>query len=178
MKKSTKGALAAATAALLLVGGAGSLAFWTESATVAGPGALTAGELTLTPTGSCADGTPDWLFDSAETEADKPYVAGDLLVPGDALRTTCTYTLLATGEHMEATFAVTDPTAGSGALAPALTVTSTVTVDGAAPPATFTEGEYDVEATINVVFNAATTDLENATTTLNGLTLTVTQAHG
>ena len=46
MKKSTKGALAAGGAAVLLLGGAGSLAYWTASGSVPG-GSLTSGSMTL-----------------------------------------------------------------------------------------------------------------------------------
>ena len=47
MKKSTKGAVAAGAAAVLLLGGAGTLAFWNADGTAEG-GTLTAGTLELT----------------------------------------------------------------------------------------------------------------------------------
>lgn len=46
MKKSTKGAVAAAATAVLLLGGGTSLAYWTATGTAAG-GSITAGTLTL-----------------------------------------------------------------------------------------------------------------------------------
>ena len=46
MNKNVKGSLAAAAAAVLLLGGAGSLAFWNDSQTVAGT-TINAGELKL-----------------------------------------------------------------------------------------------------------------------------------
>ena len=47
MNRSTKGAIAAGAAAVLLMGGAGSLAFWTADGDVDG-GTVTAGTLSLT----------------------------------------------------------------------------------------------------------------------------------
>ena len=58
MKKSTKGALAASSAAVLLLGGAGSLAFWSDSQDV-GSANITSGELTL--------GAPDCSDDLVST---------------------------------------------------------------------------------------------------------------
>ncbi|MDI9944213.1 alternate-type signal peptide domain-containing protein [Rhodococcus sp. 1.20] len=59
MKKQTKGAIAAAAAGALLLGGAGSLAVWSDSADVSGGGPVTSGALDLS---SCAPvgggGTP------------------------------------------------------------------------------------------------------------------------
>lgn len=97
MKKSTKGALAAAAAGVLLLGGAGSLAYWSATDTVDSIG-VTAGELKLSdPT--CTG----WLFDGSETTEDKPYdPATDTIVPGDVLTQSCDYTIIAKGEHLRA----------------------------------------------------------------------------
>jgi alternate signal-mediated exported protein len=146
MKKSTKGALAAAGAA---------------------------GELTLTE-----DSCTAWAFDDGETTAGVAYT-GQPIVPGDVLTTDCSYTLVATGEHMRATFAVVDPTA-SGALAAGLTVAQSLTLNAVpvTPPAEIEEGTHALSATISVTFDSGTTDLELATATLSALTLTVSQIHG
>ena len=73
MNKSTKGALAASSAAVLLLGGAGSLAFWSDSQDV-GSANITSGELDLSAP-DCADdllaGTHGWQLDG-----------GDCLRPG------------------------------------------------------------------------------------------------
>ena len=67
MKRSTKGALAASAAGILLLGGAGSLAFW--NATVNVPGAaIASGDLKLS-TPDCGDG---WLLDDGEDYANDP----------------------------------------------------------------------------------------------------------
>jgi len=124
MKKSTKGALAAVAAGVLLLGGAGTLAYWTAGTDVTG-GTLTSGELKLT--GVTCD--PDWVFDATEDEPSHAYVSGDLIVPGDTLTKTCTGTVVATGEHLRATVATTGG-AKSGALASTLVVTPTATIGG------------------------------------------------
>lgn len=99
MKKSTKGALAAAAAGTLLLGGAGSLAFWSATDTISGTG-VTAGELKLSDDPTCTG----WQFDGSETTADKPYdPATDTIVPGDVLTQSCDYTIIAKGEHLRAT---------------------------------------------------------------------------
>ena len=95
MKKTTKGALAAGAAAVLLLGGAGTLAYWTDSATVSG-GELTAGELDLSDV-TCAS---TWT-EGADTDV-------ELLVPGDTVTKECTGTITMTGDHISATVALDD----------------------------------------------------------------------
>ncbi len=55
MKKATKGAIAAAGAGVLLLGGAGTLAYWTADGAAAGSD-ITAGDLDLTA-GTCSGWT-------------------------------------------------------------------------------------------------------------------------
>lgn len=94
MKKSTKGALAAAAAGTLLLGGAGSLAYWTDSSTVSGT-SINSGYLDLgTPV--CTGGTlHDWQIDGGA--AYDP--ATMRLVPGDTLTKKCTITVNKAGTH-------------------------------------------------------------------------------
>ena len=91
MKKSTKGALAAGAAASLLLGGAGSLAYWTSTGTIDGT-SISSGHLKLVSP-SC-DG---WKLDN-ETTAFDP--AADQIVPGDVLTQVCHYTVDAKGKHI------------------------------------------------------------------------------
>ncbi|KRC48990.1 MULTISPECIES: alternate-type signal peptide domain-containing protein [unclassified Nocardioides] len=176
MKKTTKGALAAGSAAVLLMGGAGTLAFWNANTDVDGV-AVTAGELKII-NDNCVDA--DWVFDSGEDEADKVYAAGDLIVPGDELTKTCTFEIQATGEHLRANLDVTEPSL-SGALAPNLTLVDTYQVGGV----DLVDGDITedndgdvVTANISVTFNGSST---NATQTLAGalsdFTLSLTQDH-
>ena len=97
MKKSSKGAVAAAAAGVLLLGGAGSLAFWSATDSVAGIG-VTAGQLKLS-----APTCTGWTFDGSESTPNKAYVpATDKIVPGDVLTQSCDYTITAKGEHLRA----------------------------------------------------------------------------
>lgn len=102
MKKTTKGALAVSAAGVLLLGGAGTLSYWTDTATVTG-GSLSAGELDLEQV-SCDS---DWMLDGAGGAGGA--LAGRLLVPGDTVTKTCEYTLTATGDHLELDLAVNGP---------------------------------------------------------------------
>src|SRR3982751_3830072 len=99
MKKSTKGALAAGAAASILLGGAGSLAYWTDTATVAGTD-ISSGHLKLV-NGSCAG----WKLDDGTALA-----SGDRIVPGEVLSQACTFKVDAVGKHLKASFNVTSPT--------------------------------------------------------------------
>ena len=73
MKRSTKGALATAAAAFLLLGGAGTLAYWTDDAVVDG-GEVDSGSIGLQNV-TCF---PDWTYmDSVGTEAVEEIVPGD-----------------------------------------------------------------------------------------------------
>ena len=95
MKKSTKGALAAGVAAVLLLGGAGTLAFWNDTDTLDG-GTIESGSLTLSDV-DCAD---TWT-EGADADV-------QLLVPGDTVTKACTGDLTLTGDHIEATVTLDD----------------------------------------------------------------------
>lgn len=110
MEKSTKGALAAAVAGALLLGGAGTLAYWSDSDDVAGS-EFNAGSLSLTPLNGC----DVWNLDSGEPGGQPFAPDTDLLVPGDVVTKVCTFTVDATGEHLRATVTAATPT-GSDAL--------------------------------------------------------------
>lgn len=174
MKKSTKGALAAATAALLLVGGAGSLAYWTASADVDDV-AVASGELNLTPV-DCGAG---WLLDGGT-----PYV-DQSLVPGDTVTIECTYTIVAAGEHLEATVdAELTDMAAAGALAPFLDVAATATIGGT-PVSTITELNDGNTLAVGVTVEFTDPGTEDNTSNVSGgltatlasLAVTLTQAH-
>ncbi|MCW2830433.1 MAG: hypothetical protein JWP31_1125 [Aeromicrobium sp.] len=98
MKKSTKGALAASAAGILLLGGAGSLAYWTADGDAEG-GSVTAGELKLTD-GDCTGG---WVYADGSASAGDPVT---LFVPGDKITKDCTFDLVATGDNLAATIDV------------------------------------------------------------------------
>ncbi|WP_182376578.1 alternate-type signal peptide domain-containing protein [Nocardioides sp. WS12] len=127
MKKSTKGALAAGSAAVLLMGGAGTLAYWTDNATVAGTEIAT-GHLKLIEA-DCGDG---WVLD-AGTPTEALFVA-QLLVPGDSVSQTCTYEVDSVGDHIAAEITVDQGAGftGDAELLEELDLSaSTIEVDGA-----------------------------------------------
>ncbi len=119
MKKSTKGAIAGAAMAVLLLGGAGSLAFWTDQTTAVG-GIITSGHLQLKPATAGA-----WSLNG------KPVAnpSAVRLVPGDELRFAGSYSVQIEGDDITADLSVTGATA-SGALADFVTTTPTFTLNG------------------------------------------------
>ncbi|WGY04348.1 alternate-type signal peptide domain-containing protein [Nocardioides sp. QY071] len=177
MKKTTKGALAAGTAAVLLMGGAGTLAFWTDSVTATGT-SISSGHLKLTDA-SCGNG---WILDGGAT------YTSQLLVPGDKLTKSCTYKLDIAGEHLKkADFAVTAPTdvTGAQALIDELDVTTSVKRNGVtqASATGVTVANNDsitVDISIDWPYGAEDNDsnqLAGLSATLDGLTVKVTQNH-
>lgn len=177
MRKSTKGALAAAAAAVLLLGGAGTLAYWTDSATTDGT-TISTGHLNL----DAEDCGAGWTLDGGAAFTDQ------LLVPGDSLTKDCTYTLDIAGEHLtEVDFAVEAPTdvTGAQALIDELGVTATVELNGteqaSATNVSVSDGD---EVTVGIVIdwpygveNNDSNQPGGLSATLDELTVTVTQNH-
>ncbi|ORL32652.1 hypothetical protein A5N78_07030 [Prescottella equi] len=128
MNKKTKGAIAAGAAAVLLAGGAGTMAAWNSSASL--PSAtITAGELKVTEKA----GTPGtWTWATAGANSGTTFnPATDKLAPGDSVSYTGTYTLSIVGKNLKATGAVN--AAGlTGDLAGDLTITTAATKGGSA----------------------------------------------
>lgn len=173
MKKTAKGAIAAAAAAVLLVGGAGSLAYWTDSADVDG-GTVNSGHLQLL-TDATNPGCSDWTLDGGD-----PFdPATSLLVPGDTVTETCTFTLDAEGDHMQGTVEASAANV-TGDLADALDVTvSGITLNGTAAT-TFTEANdgqtLGVDVAVNFLPASDNTTMDLAAV-LDNVTVTATQAH-
>jgi alternate signal-mediated exported protein len=184
MKKSTKGALAASAAGVLLLGGAGSLAYWTADGVAEG-GTITAGDLKLTD-GDC---DTDWVYADGADNAGATVV---LFVPGDEITKQCTFELEATGDNLSATLDA--PASVSYTSAPdtdALTLTADTSFTIATPPATpvaiaddgvvtsANDGDT-ITATFDVTIPFGTTtvngnDTQDIVATLNTLTVTLTQ---
>ena len=125
MERLTKAAIATGGAAVLLLGGAGTMAYWTASGTATAPAALTSGNLKVTGTPSCSA----WSYSA--TTAD-PVTA---IVPGDTVYTTCTVEVTGKGDHLS----ILASSSGGGWTTPSdplpteLTLTpGAVTVDGTA----------------------------------------------
>lgn len=177
MNKSTKGALAAAAAGALLLGGAGSLAFWTSQQTVNGT-SITSGHLKL--------GTPDcgngWQLDGTPTTN----YTNQLLVPGDTLTKTCTFSVDAAGSHLTADFAVTGGSAsGAAALLAETAVTATYKVNGSTVGTSavpIANGDViTVDLKLDWPYGASANNASNQagglTETLSDITITATQHH-
>ncbi|GGF98122.1 hypothetical protein GCM10007304_10120 [Rhodococcoides trifolii] len=98
MNKTTKGALAAGAAAVLLLGGAGSFALWQDQETV-NEGTITAGILDIAPlaAGQWFDVSPD------QTRVAIDPAGAFRMVPGDVLEYNATFTVTATGKNLTAT---------------------------------------------------------------------------
>jgi alternate signal-mediated exported protein len=175
MKKSTKGAIAAAAGGVLLLGGAGTLAYWSENATVNGT-TVESGHLSLI-NNTCPAAT--WELDNgggAVTSATR-------IVPGDSVSTTCTFGIEGEGDHFDdVTLGVTAPTySSSNALTTALQTSATYSGSVSGPlttPATVATGET-VTADITLTFPTTVTGstAENLTATLQNVTVTATQNH-
>lgn len=108
MKKITKAAIAGTVGAALLVGGAGSLAFWTDSS-AGSQIEIQSGQLDL---GSVAAGGT-WTIQQNATGVDPAQAASavfdpanDLIVPGDVLTTTVNVPVVLEGKNLKAELAV------------------------------------------------------------------------
>ena len=172
MNSTTKGSIAAAVAALLLTGGAGTLAYWNDTEQVPG-GPISSGELAL-GTPACGVG---WVLDGGTT------LTNQLIVPGDVLTKTCTIDLVARGEHLGADLTVgTAAFATPNALTAQLRPSASFTVNGATRTHVTDAddtGTGEIVATISVVFDgpAATNASQNLTAPLNSVAVTAVQTH-
>lgn len=176
MKKSTKGALAASAAAVLLLGGAGTLAYWTDDAAVNG-GTITAGSIDLGAV-TCSG----WLH----AEDDSAVVN---VVPGDSVYNDCATSITLEGDHIGATLDIDEASIPTGALADELDAAVTLRdADGDPIAAVAAEGTTAVTARIAVDFpygtvsapdptTGASNGSQNGTAVLDAMTLVAVQTH-
>ncbi len=182
MKKSTKGSIAAAAAGVLLIGGLGSVAFWSDSETIDG-GSVTAGTLALgTPV--CTPTDDAWVYAVGNAGAGDPV---SLIVPGDTISKVCTFPIVATGDNLEATLSIPASTTVTGTPADTslvANVSATYAGSGGTPITgviTDANNGQTVTATINVAFpfgDAATinaNDMQSVLAELADITVTLTQ---
>ena len=177
MNKTTKGALAGGAAAVLLLGGMGTLAYWTAEEDVSGTD-IDAGHVTLSaPDCITAAGSHDWELDNGD-----PYVAGTtLVVPGDTVSKVCDLSLDLDGDHIGATLAIDSTNlTGDSTLNTELAATATFTVDGAAYAPITDPGTHAIRATITVTFDGpgGTNDSMDDSVTLDAVSVLATQTHG
>jgi alternate signal-mediated exported protein len=179
MKKSTKGALAAAAAGSLLLGGAGSLAYWTDAEDITGT-SISSGHLKLDPVAANCDAT--WkLGASAYTT--------QVLAPGDVLTRHCQYTVSKSGANLAARLNVSAPgfAAGSNAtLTGDMAIAAAFSYDadgsGSGTASAVAGGVVNniadgatVDATLSVTFKTTNTE-NNASNTGTDLTATIDKA--
>jgi alternate signal-mediated exported protein len=93
--KMIKGSVAGATGIVLLMGGFGTYALWSDSATLPGS-EVTSGELTITANDDAAWDDGSGLWDENT----------DLLVPGDTVTRTQTFTVTGTGKNLSGTISL------------------------------------------------------------------------
>jgi alternate signal-mediated exported protein len=115
MRKTTKGALAIGAGVALLLGGAGTLANWSDSKNLGANTTISSGTLTIA---SKTQGSWGWASGTGT------FVPGtSKLVPGDSIKITDVFTVTALGDHLTATAAYVSPTL-SGALAASLQIST------------------------------------------------------
>ncbi|MDI9898125.1 alternate-type signal peptide domain-containing protein [Rhodococcus sp. IEGM 1381] len=167
MNKATKGAIAAGAAAVLLLGGLGSLAVWNDSETLGG-GTITSGDLSLTLVPNSAA----WFdaSDDVNAGADLPIadIAAFRIVPGDTVAYTARFNIQAEGNNLTAnlTADISNIAAGPGngtttdpgELLDA--ITTTVTATGA------TSGALPTTGTGGAVITAPNSAAENQVVTV------------
>ncbi|MGO1973248.1 MAG: alternate-type signal peptide domain-containing protein [Propionibacteriaceae bacterium] len=155
MSKNIKGLIALAAACLLLLGGYGTYALWSDSEPIDG-GEVAAGELKLE---GATEGT--WTDVSAGGEGTPiPNIAEFLIVPGDTLNYSATATVLAKGDNLTATIEA-DPASitGDAELLADLEVTTEVLVgDGTVAEITEANDGDTVGVTVTLAFSADSTN--------------------
>lgn len=168
MKKNTKGAIAVAAAALLLAGGAGTMAAWSDTASLGG-GTVTAGKLEVTQTSAGA-----WTW-AGTTDAFNPTT--DRLVPGDSVEYKAAYKLGVEGKNIVASLT---PSLGgvTGELLPHLTVDAAATTTGIGlNNITPTDNGKTVGVATTITFKSDTSSKDGMGKTANlaGSTITLQQ---
>ncbi|WP_460753655.1 alternate-type signal peptide domain-containing protein [Myceligenerans cantabricum] len=177
MQRLTKAAIATGGAAVLLLGGAGTLAFWTAEGTAEGPD-IVAGSFSVTSS-VCDD---EWTLDDGT-----PLTGGSAIVPGDTVTLECVYTIGGEGQHLALGAVEVGAPAweADNALTAELTLDEpTFTVNDAEPtlPAPIAAGDT-VEVNLGVAFdgpgatNASQSTVEQLVAALASVTVTLTQAH-
>ena len=201
MNKLVKGAVATAAGVALLMGGAGTFAYWNDSVGITGA-TITAGNLLVT-NATPSDGV--WSVQknglTTATATTIANIATFTASPGDKLTYTKKVSITATGDNLTATLALgagsiagagTTPTAASTALASYLVKTASITATGTGVTAGPVAGTYTIapgatgvtarDIVVSVVINFPKDLLpgtENNTklgsVTLSGLTVTLDQ---
>lgn len=173
----TRGTIAAVLAAFLLLGGAGSFAYWTSSESTSGA-TINSGYLKLA---NYSEGS--WLLNGGSTFDPSTQT----LVPGDQLTKTVTFSVDGAGTDLEAEFDASAPQwdgSSDASLTDELQLSATYSVNGGmatdgSSPVTVSNGD-SVTAVITVDWPYGTQDntsnvLDGLTAELDAITITATQ---
>ncbi|KRF36177.1 alternate-type signal peptide domain-containing protein [Nocardioides sp. Soil805] len=160
MNKTTKGAFAASAAAVLLLGGAGSLAYWSDGETIKG-GDVTAGNLSL-DTPSC---DADWTY--AGSVANTGTVVR--FVPGDVVTKNCTFVVRGAGDNLKATLTAPQTVATGANVKADVTVAYKLGAADMTSPAVVTAADNGktVTAKITVTFPFGTAETGSPAVNIN-----------
>lgn len=174
MNKQTKGAIAAGAAALLLAGGAGTMAAWNASTTVTG-GTVNAGKLTL----STVSGSTGFKWVNGAKAGQTYDPANDKIVPGDSVEYKAVVKVGASGTNLKATLVADASTiTGTGGLDTAVTTSTTTDFNGA-PIAQITEANNNQDLNVKVLLMLPTsvsgTTAQDGTVNLSNFNVTLTQ---
>lgn len=176
MKKQTKAAAAAGAGAILLLGGAGSLAYWNDSSTA--PGAvISSGTLSLSD--CTGGGTWTDVNHGGTVIAD---ITAFRIVPGDQVSYNCATSITATGNNLTATLTANiGAVTGDADLRAALNPTVSATANGTALPSGTTGVQISpsvatqpIVVTVTMTFNPLTTGTTAQTQTINLAATTLT----
>ncbi|TQF69064.1 alternate-type signal peptide domain-containing protein [Rhodococcus spelaei] len=180
MNKQTKGAIAAGAAALLLAGGAGTMAAWNSTQSLGG-GTVSSGKLTL----STVAGSTGWKWVNGPQVGQAFNPASDLLVPGDQVAYNAVVAIGAQGKNLSAKLTADAASiTGTNGLDTALTNVVTADVDGTSLPtgaggATVTSAQDNKNVNVHVNFTLPTsvagTTAQNGTVNLSNFAVTLTQ---
>ncbi len=182
MNRKAKAALAAGAAAVLLLGGAGTFAFWQDQ-TESGGGTITSGTLALSEcTPTSGSGWRD-VTGGRSVAVDLPDFR---IVPGDTREYSCTSTVTASGTNLSATLAADTSEMFSELSDPALqaqlidtSLTATTSSGAVLPDAQVTDQNDGETLTIaaRLTFDPETsgTIAQGTSVTLNNVLITLTQ---
>jgi len=176
MNKLTKAAIAGAAGIALLLGGAGSLAYWNSETGLNG-GSVSSGNLTIEA--AAAPTNVMYAFNGGTPAAFNP--ATNKIVPGDVVTMTQDVTITAVGEHLKVDLTIDKTAIVGNDLADAITVTvNAFTSTNVAVPTTGMTAAQAASidyVTVSISFDSATTDEEaqNLSVALGDLKVLLTQ---
>lgn len=168
MKKTTAAAVAAAVGAALLLGGAGTLAYWSDTQDSAAQ-TISSGTLDI---GTVASTAGVWKDSSNKTITN--------LVPGDTVTTVVNIPVTLIGENLKAKLAVTKVDTVASPFSAKLAVSTSVGAGAAAMDLTsatvIPAGGVPVTVTVTLPFDASTSDIADMAKSLSfKLNYTLTQ---